>query len=282
MNMSESTGHIRDLRHRAQRKTSNLYDSLFTRRVSIYVTALLLPLGVAPNAVSLLNTILGLTGWAFIGFGVAPFLGILLIHFYAVLDSVDGELARLTGRFSLKGLFLEDHSAYLMISGYWLAIGLYLWRTTANSWFLPAAVALVVFGRQAMPAARRGLIKSIETQRPLSAEEGVATAPKELSGLAGFIFVNLLHPTNIWVVTTTVLAIERLWIGSHNGLLAIASGYLALSVLRELAILFRLVTTDSLDRWLSHLYLKASQVPHGPTDPFALAGDAPRPDRTSA
>ena len=110
----------------------------------------------------------------------------------------------------------------------------------------------------------------------------MATAPKELSGLARFIFINLLHPTNIWVVTTTVLAIERLWIGSHTGLLAIASGYLALSVLRELAILFRFVTTDSLDRWLSHLYLKASQVPHGRTDPFALAGDAPRPDRTSA
>jgi len=281
MSMSESTDRIRDLRGRAQRKTSNFYDSLFTRRVSIYVTALLLPLGVAPNAVSMLNTVLGLAAWVFIGSGVAPLLGVLLIHFYAVLDSVDGELARLTRRFSLRGLFLEDHSAYLMISGYWLAIGLYLWRTTANSWFLLAAVALVGFGRQAMPAARRGLIKSIETRRPLSAEDDAAAAPKEISGLARFIFINLLHPTNMWVVTTTVLAIERLWIGSHTGLLAVASGYLALSVLRELAILFRFVTTDSLDRWLSHLYLKASQVPHGRTDPFALAGDAPRPDYNS-
>jgi hypothetical protein len=48
-------------------------------------------------------------------------------------------------------------------------------------------------------------------------------------------------------------------------------------VAKELAILFRFVTTDSLDRWLSHLYAEAVQVPHGKVDPFALAGDAPRP-----
>jgi hypothetical protein len=168
--MSESTGRIRDLRSRAQRKTSNLYDTLVTRRVSIYVTALLLPLGVAPNAVSLLNTVLGLGAWALIGFNVVPLAGVLLIHVYAVLDSVDGELARLTRRFSLKGLFLEDHSAYMMISGYWLAIGFYLWRTTGTLWLLPACVALIAFGRHAMPAARRALVKSIETGRPLSGE----------------------------------------------------------------------------------------------------------------
>ncbi len=279
MSMSESTSRIRELRSRAQRKTSSLYDSFFTRRVSIYVTALLFPLGVAPNAVSLLNAVLGLAAWALIGLNVLPLAGVLLIHVYAVLDSVDGELARLTRRFSLKGLFLEDHSAYLMINGYWLAIGFYLWRTTGAIWLLLACVALVAFGRQAMPASRRALIKSIETGRPLDGEGGqVAAAPTGLAGLTRFVFIDVLHPTNMWVVTTSVLAIELLWIGSHIGLLAVTSAYLALSAVKELAILFRFVTTDSLDRWLSYLYLKASEVPHGQADPFALAGDAPRPD----
>ena len=33
--------HIRELRSRLQRKTSNVYDTLFTRRVSIYFTVVL-------------------------------------------------------------------------------------------------------------------------------------------------------------------------------------------------------------------------------------------------
>jgi hypothetical protein len=282
MSMGEPTGRIRELRSRAQRKTGNLYDSLFTRRVSIYVTSLLYPLGVTPNAVSLINTALGLAAWALIGLDVLPLAGVLLIHVYAVLDSVDGELARLTRRFSLKGLFLEDHSAYLMISGYWLAIGLYLWRTTGTLWFLMASVALVTFARHAMPAARRALIKSIETGRPLDGEgSDLPAAPAELAGLARFVFIDVLHPTNVWVVTTSVLAIERLWVGSHIGLLAVASAYLALSVAKELAILFRFLTTDSLDRWLSHLYSRASGIPQGEVDAFSLAGDSPRADHAA-
>jgi phosphatidylglycerophosphate synthase len=275
--MTHALDKIGQLRARAQRRGGSLYDRLFTRRVSIFVTAALYPFGVAPNAVSFANTLVGLTGWFLVGSNTYPLIGVLLVHLWAVLDSVDGELARLTRRFSLKGLFLEDHSAYLMINGYWLAMGFYLWRTNGTLWLLLACVALVAFGRQAMPASRRALIKSIETGRPLD-KRGYDTAaePRELAGGARFVFIDLLHPTTMWAVTTTVLVIERLWVGSHIGLLTIASGYLALSAVKELAILLRFLTTDSLDRWLSHLYLKASEVPQGEIDPFALAGDAPQ------
>lgn len=280
--MTHTRTKIGELRARAQRRGGSLYDRLFTRRVSILVTAALYPLGVAPNTVSLANTAVGLTGWFLVGSNTHPLIGVLLVHLWAVLDSVDGELARLTRRFSLKGLFLEDHSAYLMINGYWIAIGFYLWRTNGIVWLLLACVGLVAFGRQAMPASRRALIKSIETGRPVDDRgDDTAAEPRELAGLARFVFIDLLHPTTMWAATTTVLVIERLWIGSHIGLLIIASGYLALSAVKELAILFRLLTTDSLDRWLSHLYLKASEVPHGQTDPFALAGDAPQSGQTA-
>ena len=272
---------IRELRL-SQRRTGNLYDTLFTRRVSVYVTAALLPLGITPNAVSLLNILVGMTAWVLIGTATYPLVGVLLIHAYAVLDSVDGELARLTRRYSLQGLFLEDHSAYLMINGYWIAIGAYLSQAFVSVWPFLACVGLVAFGRQAMPASRRALVKSIETGRPIDGRGSKAAGdPTELAGLARFVSLDVLHPTNMWVVTTTVLAIELLWIGSHISLLAVASGYVALSAVKELAIFFRFVTTDSLDLWLSHLYMKASEGPRGETDPFALAGDAPRPDYTS-
>ena len=117
------SGGVRRLRATAQRTGGTLYDRLFTLRVSVYVTAVLLPLGVTPNMVSLLNLVIGISPWILIGLDTCVLVGVLLIHVYAVLDSVDGELARAKGQSSLKGLFLEDYSAYAMINGYWLAMG---------------------------------------------------------------------------------------------------------------------------------------------------------------
>ena len=89
-------GRIAELRKTVQRKTDNIYDTLFTRRVSVYLTAALASTGITANQVSVIGAVVGLGACAFIAFG-SPALqlgGVALLHLYAVLDSVDGELAR--------------------------------------------------------------------------------------------------------------------------------------------------------------------------------------------
>lgn len=277
--MTHTHGKIGELRARAQRRGGSFYDRMFTRRISIFVTAALYPLGVAPNSVSFANTLVGLAGWLLVGSNTYPLIGVLLVHLWAVLDSVDGELARLTRRFSLKGLFLEDHGAYVMINAYWLAMGWYLAQAIGRWWPLWLCAGFVVFGRLAMPAARRALMKSVETGRPhqpgAQKISGIdwQHAP---TGLVRFVFVDALHPTNMWAVTTIVLVFERWWLGSHYGLLVITMSYLLLCAARELGILWRFLSGDTLDEWLENLYLCAAVVPQREVDPLVLAGDGPR------
>ena len=269
---------IRELRS-AQRNTGNLYDTVFTRRISVYVTSVFLRLGIRPNAVSLSNMAIGLSAWVLIAMGTHVLVGVVLIHVYAVLDSVDGELARVTRRFSLQGLYLEDHSAYLMISGYWLAMGVYLANGIGSPWPLWCCVALVAFGRSGMPAARRGLLKSIKTHRPLAdGELNLASTrrPTELSGLLRFVFVDVLHPANVWALSTTVLVLEHYFSDDHWFLIALTGTYFLLSIVRETSVFARFAFTGALDGELAALYDAAAHHPATEIDPFILAGDSPR------
>lgn len=277
---------IRELRSQIQRKTSNVYDTLFTRRVSIYVTAALARLGVGANTVSGFNVIVGLTACALIGFstGAWLFVGVGLVHLYAVLDSVDGELARLRKSFSLKGLFLEDLSAYAMINGFQLGIGFYLARTQGSLWPAAVAIAMAAFGRNAMPVARRAIMKSILTGRPVSAAvveryagQAAPSSPVALSGLGRMrklVQEHVLHYTYIWIILSSLVVVEQtLALARHRLVLVGFAFFSAGLVAKELAVIVRYLLTDALEVESLRLYERAGQVPAGQADGTRMVGD---------
>ncbi len=269
-------GTIADLRRRAQRRTDNLYDTLFTRRVSIYVTAVCYALGLSANAVSMLNVVVGLTACVLIALGTGwqIAVGIALVHLFAVLDSVDGELARLRQRFSLAGLFLEDLAAYTMINGMFLAVGWYVQRTTGCAWPFVLAIIVVAIGRNAMQVARRAVMKSIATRRPLSADalarhrERTAGAPSSTRRLAE----RVLHYTNVWLVMTTMIALEELGVTAHLVMYTVYV-YGTLVLVKEAAVIATYLFTDGLDRMLLDVYDRAGTLPTDPVPGVDLAGD---------
>ncbi len=260
-------GRVAELRRTVQRRTGNLYDTVFTRRVSVYVTAALAPLPVRANHVSAVNVLVGVAACALVAFGGRPAIvgGVLLLHLYAVLDSVDGELARLRKDYSLAGLFLEDWSAYTMINGVNLSVAWYLQRCGWGAWPLVAAVMLAAFGRNVMPVARRALIKSVLTRRPPALLEAGASspAPREspLVRWGRFVSESLLHCTNTWLVLSSLLVIEVVAGRSLGLVLAAFWFYNALHVAREAAALVRCVVADALERQLGQLYAAAAVPP---------------------
>ncbi len=267
---------ISELRQVAQRSTSNVYDALLTRRVSIYLTAVLHPLGVSPNVVSGLGLLVGLAACALLGGGRGAWLvvGAGLVHLYAVLDSVDGELARLGRRFSLRGLFLEDLSAYTMMNAFWLGVAAYLHRTTELLWPLAVAIGLCAFGRNAMPAARRAMMKSLHTRRPVDRPAPSSPAgPGRIQRLRAIVEDHILHPTYVWVVLSTLMVVEELAGVSAPlvlvGFSLVAAGYAA----KELAIVAMFVTGRGLDRELDRIYRAAEAGPDDAADPARLASD---------
>ncbi len=241
---------IDDLRRRVQKKTSNVYDTLFTRRVSIYLTALLAPTKVTANHVSVVGAVVGLCACALIALGApaAQVAGIALVHLYAVLDSVDGELARLRQTFSLKGLFIEDLSAYTMINAMNLAFAWVLHRDGHGVWPIVLAVAVAAFGRNAMPVARRAMMKSIESGRTPPAIAPAADRPEGGSRVRAFIEEHVLHLTNIWVILTSFLLVEIVT-GWRAGLVACAFAFFMAGLLaKEAAVVVHLSRGDNLER----------------------------------
>lgn len=250
---------ITQLRARVQRRTLNVYDTLFTRRVSIYPTIAFARLGVTPNQVSVLAALVGGLSCALMALGSPRLLlvGVGLLHLYAVLDSVDGDLARMTQRFSLVGLFIEDLSAYVMINGFNLAVAWRLYTDAHLTWPLVAAVSVIAFGRNVMPVARRAMIKSIMTGRPAQPlpPEG---PPKPSSQFREFVHENVIHTTNQWMLVSALLAFSTYSMISSRVVAVFFAGMLAALAAREILALILFLRDDRLERELSRIYLAAS------------------------
>ncbi len=84
-------------------------DRYFNRKVSRWFTRIFLALGVSPNAITMVATIVGLL--AAVGFGIGTYqaavMAALLFQFAAVIDCCDGEVARLTFTESAFGAWLD-------------------------------------------------------------------------------------------------------------------------------------------------------------------------------
>ena len=255
---------IEQVRRQIQRQTTNIYDSLFTRRVSIHLTRALAAARVTPNAVSAVDAAVGIAACLLMAVGSPriALVGVALLHLYAVLDSVDGELARLTRRFSLEGLFLEDLSAYTMINAFNLSIAWRLHTDAGLLWPLVGAVAVAAFGRNVMPVARRALLKSIATGRPHDTPPPEpARAP--VSPFREFLRENVVHTTNQWVVLSALLALAVYRVTTFEPLAVLFAVTLAMFAARELVLLVLMLRANRLERELARIYRATSTAKEG-------------------
>ncbi len=252
----------------AQRKTANLYDTYFTRRVSAYLTAFLLPYRVSPNLVSAINIAIGATLCCLIAFGdrQVVLLGALMFHLYSVLDSVDGELARALGRCSLRGMFLENWSAYLQINGFSLGVGAYL--LSAGGGVVPLALALftAVFGRNAAPVMRRVVLEVLQKRAtaepppvdPRAAAPPATGSPRARCGgrtrVRRFVEESLLYQTNVWLVLSSLLVSEALFPAMAPWLVLPAFLFYSFgALLKEAGIVWLALATPYLDHEVSRV-----------------------------
>jgi phosphatidylglycerophosphate synthase len=266
---------IPDLRSRIQRRTNNVYDTLFVRRLSVFFTAALAPAGVTANQVSLFGIFVALVSCLLIAFGTPRLIiaGIVLVHLYAILDSVDGEIARLTRTFTLKGLFLEDLSAFYMIVGFPIAVAMHIHHAGIMTWPLALAIGFGAFGRNGIAAARRAVIKSISTRRPAS--PGLSASGSLYTSLRRLVEDQLLNHTNIRLVVSTSLAIEVI-VGAPPRITSWLLGAILIGLIaREAAVILRFLRGSALDAFLWQVYADAKVVntDSSAADGLQLAGN---------
>lgn len=145
-----SRGEARSQRRAAEREflrtldnpRDGYFDRVLNRRLSRPISLLLLPLPVTPNQITVTALLLSFVGAACIALpGLAgPVLGALLLQLTAVLDCVDGEIARAKVLETEWGEWLDITSDTLIHVATFLGIAVHAWpelgRTTA--WALGA------------------------------------------------------------------------------------------------------------------------------------------------
>ena len=126
-------------------------DRFFNRKVSRWFTRLFLALGLSPNPITMLATLVGLV--AAVGFGVGTYsagiIAALLFQLAAIIDCCDGEVARLTFTESPFGAWLDiamDNVVHMAIFA-GIAVGSYLRAAGSEGAWIPLALgAAAVLG----------------------------------------------------------------------------------------------------------------------------------------
>jgi phosphatidylglycerophosphate synthase len=184
-------------RHLLRRSLGKPSDGFFSqhlnRHISWPISRLLIRLEVRPNQVTVANLALGLfSGWLIGrgGYGSTLAAG-LLFQFVSIFDGCDGEIARLTFRFSAFGAKLDNLCDFVTLVVFFLNLPIGIYAATANMFYLAlgALMALVVAVFYLLLLARiklsghRGNIAEIARQvqdkgkigRPLSGMERLGT-----------------------------------------------------------------------------------------------------------
>ncbi|MGH3301675.1 MAG: CDP-alcohol phosphatidyltransferase family protein [Streptosporangiaceae bacterium] len=154
----------------------HLFGRLYMRTVSPRVTWILARTGWSPNAVTLAFVACGLAAGVVIAFGgLATAVGAVVLTQLALLfDCCDGELARLTGRTSARGVYLDRVGHYLCDAAMLVGLG------------VRSQGALTVSGRYVtagLAAALLACLVRAETDNVVVAR-AVQGLPAELSGAA--------------------------------------------------------------------------------------------------
>jgi phosphatidylglycerophosphate synthase len=154
---------------------------LYIRRVSPYLTRLLLRTPLTPNAVTALMAASGVAAAALLTLpGIAPAAGAaLLIQLQILLDCSDGELARWRGQSSPAGIYLDRIAHYLTEAALPIALGIRadggwddLGRYTTLG-LLAAVLVLLVKSETALVHVARA-----EAGRPLVEDAREVAAPR--------------------------------------------------------------------------------------------------------
>jgi phosphatidylglycerophosphate synthase len=182
--------------------------------------------------------------------------GVALLHLYEIFDCVDGELARLTRRFSTLGLFFESYSAYTMINGYYLATAYYVLRVYDAEWPLWLAVGVAAFGRNGAPVARRVVVEVLKREVTAPAAPTAPTA--EAAATRGKSTLSRLRKIMVAVVPSYIdirialssLVLADAWL--DGGIRSLLLGGFVLSIVaqlvREAGALALYLFTDTIDR----------------------------------
>jgi len=142
--MSEPIPKISDLRKISQKPLqfeTVAYARYFIRKISIYITWVVVHFPITANQVTVAQAVFGLAGSALLAFGGRDWavLALALIQFGYILDCVDGEVARYRKASSVNGVFLDNLNHVIVIPSIF-------WGTVLYSYLIHDNIIIIIAG----------------------------------------------------------------------------------------------------------------------------------------
>lgn len=104
---------------------NNLWGYFILRPISHYPTWLCLRLGISANRVTGISFLIGLIGCGFLAFGgyTGVITGAVIMNIWALLEFVDGNVARCNNSCTSYGAFVDDLNAYTISALFFISAG---------------------------------------------------------------------------------------------------------------------------------------------------------------
>ncbi len=140
---------IKELRLTIQpdpKKETVWYAKHVIRKVSIYITWLLLHTPLSANQATAIQALLGIAGAVLLAFGGYKWslLALFLIQLGYVFDCVDGEIARYRKKPTVNGIFLDSLNHALVIPAMFLGLSIFSYYLVDEVWVLLVGLILAI------------------------------------------------------------------------------------------------------------------------------------------
>jgi phosphatidylglycerophosphate synthase len=212
-------------------KGGQAYSVYINRRLGRWSAAAAYLMGLTPNTVTIVSALCSVAGIAIIALvsGWAAGIAAPLLALGLVLDSTDGQLARLRGGGSLAGEWFDHMVDAVKITSLHLAVLIHLYRFTdlAIEWLLvpigfTVVSATLFFAQLLNEQLKRHLARN---------QTGSAVVPME-KGSPLVAILKLPHDYGMLCWTFVLLGAPELFLGVYTFLFAFNAGYLMLALIK--------------------------------------------------
>jgi CDP-diacylglycerol--glycerol-3-phosphate 3-phosphatidyltransferase/CDP-diacylglycerol--inositol 3-phosphatidyltransferase len=192
----------------------------FWTKVISPVARLLVRLGVSPDVVTLVGT-LGVCAGALVFFPQGKLLtGVLVITAFVFSDLVDGHMARMTGRTSPFGAFLDSTLDRLGDAAIFSGLALYFAGPGDSRLHLSLSLVCLVMGAVTSYARARAESVGFDAKVGIAERADRLVAILVMTGFSAIFDLPILLEVTLWVLAaaSTVTVVQRVWVVRRQAL----------------------------------------------------------------
>lgn len=202
------------------------FRAFWTKVIAAPIAALLIRLGVSPDAVTLVGT-LGVCAGALIFFPQGMLLtGVLVITAFVFSDLIDGHMARSTGRVSKFGAFWDSTLDRVADGAIFIGLALYFAWEEPSRLYLVLSLVCLLMGAVTSYARSRGESLGFNVKVGIAERADRLVAILVLTGLSRIFDQPWMLYLALWVlaIASTITVAQRVWVVRKQALAEVAAG----------------------------------------------------------